>query len=83
MSARLRAAMDRAGPLQSRNVRVGDRLTSMRLEPVMWGALEAVAKAERISVNRLVTLIAGHDGRPNSLTSAVRSAMVAYFMGAA
>ena len=77
---RLRCALNRAGPLQSRKISVGGHLTSMRLEPVMWEALEAVAKAECIFVSELVTRIANHDDRSNSLTSAVRSAMVAYFM---
>lgn len=46
------------GPLESRNVVMdGHKRTSIRLEPSMWQALEAIAYREGLSINVLCTLI--------------------------
>ncbi len=45
------------GPLQSRNVVVNSRRTSMRLEPTMWDALEDIAEREGISVNMICSML--------------------------
>lgn len=46
------------GPLESRNVVMdGHRRTSIRLEPSMWQALEAIAQREGLTINALCTLI--------------------------
>lgn len=46
------------GPLESRNVVMdGHKRTSIRLEPSMWLALEAIAHREGLTINALCTLI--------------------------
>lgn len=46
------------GPLESRNVVMdGHKRTSIRLEPSMWQALEAIARREGLTINALCTLI--------------------------
>lgn len=61
---------DRA--LEKRSLRIGDKRTSLALEPQFWGALSEAANREGISVPRLVLRIDA--GRPpaRSLASAVR-----------
>lgn len=63
--------------LVSRNVVVAGRRTSMRLEPEMWEALEAIAQSEGFSINELVTLARSQTA--SSLTSAVRVMALDYF----
>lgn len=68
------------GPMKRkpRNVRVGGRRTSMRLEREFWEALEDIAGRHETSVGELCTLIAdSRDGR--SLSSAVRVEILAYY----
>jgi predicted DNA-binding ribbon-helix-helix protein len=62
----------------SRNVVVSGRRTSMRLESVLWEALEEIARREACSVNDLCNRIDARRGRM-SLTGAVRVALVRYF----
>ncbi len=46
------------GPLESRNVVMENhKRTSIRLEPSMWDALEAIAQREGMTVNTLCTMI--------------------------
>jgi len=46
------------GPLESRNVVMdGHKRTSIRLEPSMWKALEAIAQREGLTINGLCTMI--------------------------
>ena len=46
------------GPLESRNVVMdGHKRTSIRLEPSMWQALEAIAQREGMTINVLCTMI--------------------------
>lgn len=46
------------GPLESRNVVMdGHKRTSIRLEPSMWVALEAIAGRENLTINALCSLI--------------------------
>jgi len=46
------------GPLESRNVVMdGHKRTSIRLEPSMWKALEAIAQRESLTINGLCTMI--------------------------
>lgn len=64
--------------LRTRNVTVGNKRTSMRLEPQMWSALERIAGREGVTINNLCTQI---DRRRNAtgLTSATRVFIVNYF----
>lgn len=74
---------DLSAGLVSRNVIVGGRRTSMRLEPGMWEALIDAARRERMSIHELVTKVAGRRGRGASLTCSVRAFLVAYYRSAA
>jgi predicted DNA-binding ribbon-helix-helix protein len=68
--------------LESRNVTVGNKRTSMRLEPQMWDAIEQIAVREGVTINNLCTQI---DKRrsdrtlPVGLTSATRIFIISYF----
>lgn len=57
--------------LKTRKVRVGDRVTTMRLEPAFWAALENMARDRGEAVDDVITGIAAQP-RSGSLTSAVR-----------
>jgi len=68
--------------LVSRNVIVGFRRTSLRLEPMMWRSLGEIARHQRLSVHRLCTEIDGRR-KESSLTAAIRVFILAYFRAAA
>jgi len=63
-----------------RNVYVGNRRTSMRLDDDTWRALELAAEEEGISVNELVTRIDEVRSPSGSLSGAVRSFLIAFLM---
>jgi predicted DNA-binding ribbon-helix-helix protein len=65
--------------LKSRNVVVGGRRTSVRLEPAMWDALKDIAGWERRTVNEIVSAVAESRTATASLTSAIRIFVMAYF----
>ena len=68
-----------SGPtLVLRNVLVGTRRTSMRLEPVMWDALDEILMRQSISLNRLLEQIAEMN-LAYSLSSSVRCFILSYF----
>jgi predicted DNA-binding ribbon-helix-helix protein len=68
--------------LVARNVMVGARRTSVRLEPSMWEALQEISRREAKTINQLVTEI---DQRraASSLTAAIRVFLLGYFRAAA
>jgi predicted DNA-binding ribbon-helix-helix protein len=68
--------------LVNRNVTIGRRRTSLRLEPAMWDALEEVCRREEMSQHELCAKI---DERrlASSLTAAIRVFIVNYFRAAA
>jgi predicted DNA-binding ribbon-helix-helix protein len=68
--------------LVARNVMVGARRTSVRLEPSMWEALREICRREGKSINQLVTEI---DQRraASSLTAAIRVYLLSYYRAAA
>ena len=68
--------------LINRNVFVGDRRTSLRLEPAMWDALAEICRREEITVHDLCELI-DERRRASSLTAAIRVFIVTYFRAAA
>lgn len=64
--------------LVNRNITVGSLRTSVRLEPQFWEALSDIAARERLTVDRLCTIIdanAGELGR----TAAIRVFIASYF----
>jgi predicted DNA-binding ribbon-helix-helix protein len=71
-----------ASTLVNRNVTIGRRRTSLRLEPAMWDALEEICRREEMSQHELCAKI---DKRrcASSLTAAIRVFIVNYFRAAA
>ncbi len=70
--------------MEVRSVCIAGKSTSMRLEPAMWRALEAVARRERVSINDLLTHVRRcHRDEGSSLASAVRVYLLEYFRSAA
>ena len=65
-----------------RNVMVGNRRTSVRLEPAMWDALTEIARLRQKTVRDLVTEIE-HDRTASSLTAAIRVYIVEFYRAAA
>jgi predicted DNA-binding ribbon-helix-helix protein len=63
--------------LRTRNVRIGDRRTSVRLEPAFWQVLEKVAKKEGLTNHALCTKI-DEWNEALSLTAAMRVFLLAY-----
>ena len=68
--------------LVQRNVSVGLRRTTVRLEPAMWDALGEICEREKLSLNDLCGRIAGRRSA-SSLTAAVRVFVMSYFRAAA
>ena len=64
--------------LVMRNVVVAGKRTSVRLEPVMWRALQEIAKYQNKAVHELVTEI-DHLQLASSLTSAIRVYIVDFY----
>ncbi|WP_445681024.1 ribbon-helix-helix domain-containing protein [Radicibacter daui] len=67
--------------LISRNIHVGRRRTSMRLEATMWDAFYEISEREGMSVDQLCTLIDRRRSE-SSLTAAVRVFVMSYFRNA-
>jgi predicted DNA-binding ribbon-helix-helix protein len=65
-----------------RNVVVGGRRTSIRLEPEMWGSLQEICKRENCTVHDIATMVAAEKGI-GSLTAAMRVFVMKYFFEAA
>jgi len=57
--------------LKSRNIRIDQRRTSVRLEPELWAALDRLCAENKHSLHDLCSQVAQQD-RPGSLTSALR-----------
>src|SRR2546423_2486917 len=80
-----RAPRKRISPSSSlviHNVVVAGHRTSVRLEPVMWEALQEIARRQETNINQLVTEI---DRRrySSSLTPAIRLHIVDFYRPAA
>ena len=69
--------------LISRNLLIGTKRTSARLEPDMWAALFEIARREGLSVHEVATMIDKTKPEFCSLTAALRVAVTAYFRAAA
>ena len=68
--------------LPIRNVVVGGRRTSVRLEALMWDSLRDIARERRMSVSDLVTKI-DEQREASSLTAAIRVYIVGFYRNAA
>ena len=68
--------------LQNRNIHLNGQRTSLRLEPVMWEALEEICRREGRPLNDICTFIEAQRGR-SSRTAAVRVFILRYFRAAA
>jgi len=64
------------------NVVVGRHRTSVRLEPVMWDALQDIAHQLRLTMHNLVTDI-DRERTASSLTAAIRVYIVDFYRAAA
>jgi predicted DNA-binding ribbon-helix-helix protein len=64
------------------NVVVGSHRTSVRLEPVMWDALQDIAHRDRVTLHNLVTDI-DRERTASSLTAAIRVYIVDFYRAAA
>ena len=59
--------------LKSRNVKVGDHRTSVRLEPELWAALEEIAESEGRTIHDICTALRNESAAMvGGLTSALR-----------
>ncbi len=61
-----------------RNVQIGNRRTSIRLEPDVWAALEMMCSMEDITINQLCRFIDKCRGK-QKFTHAVRSFTLNYY----
>lgn len=75
--------MPRQAALQSRNVRIHNRRTSVRLEPEMWNALNEVARLEKCSIHDLCGAVHDLKERGVSFTGALRVFLMEYYRAAA
>jgi predicted DNA-binding ribbon-helix-helix protein len=71
------------GALQSRNVRIHSRRTSVRLEPEMWSALNEIAKLEHCSIHDLCGAVHDLKDPATSFTAALRVFLMEYYRAAA
>ena len=65
-----------------RNIVVGGRRTSVRLEPTMWDALNEIARHQRRTLRDIITEIE-HDRTASNLTAAIRVYIVQFYRSAA
>lgn len=65
--------------LISRNITVHGHRTSIRLEPEMWTGFADISRREGLTIHELATQIAGKIVPHQSLTSAIRVFIMAYF----
>ena len=77
------AAKMHVSTLQSKNIRIQDRRTSVRLEPEMWNALHEIAALEGCSIHHICTAV--HDSKTDktSFTAALRVFLMVYYRSAA
>ncbi|MFN7113593.1 MAG: ribbon-helix-helix domain-containing protein [Alphaproteobacteria bacterium] len=71
------------GALISKNVRIHDRRTSVRLEPEMWQALREVAEIEGCSIHDLCGAVHDLKEAGASFTAALRVFLMEYYRTAA
>lgn len=69
--------------LISRNVKVSDKRTSIRLERQMWTSFKSIAERENCTIHDLCSLIASNKKKGISLTASIRIFIMMYFKAAA
>lgn len=69
--------------LVSRNINIGDKRTSVRLEKYMWEGLKDIAKRENMSIHELCTTIHSQMNSKTSFTASLRVFIMLYFKAAA
>lgn len=77
------AARLQRSTLQSKNIRIHERRTSVRLEPEMWDALHEIAALEGCTIHHICTAV--HDSKTSytSFTAALRVFLMVYYRTAA
>lgn len=65
--------------LVTRNIRIHDRRTSVRLEPQLWRALELIAEREGSDLNAICSKVADIPRDDGGFTSALRVFIISYF----
>jgi len=74
---------DAAGPQPiCRNVIVGGRRTSLRMEASMWTALAEICRRQGLTTNQIAGMVDSRRGR-TGLTAAMRVMIINYFQAAA
>ena len=68
--------------LRALNIKVGDKRTSVRLSPVVAGAVEKIAKFEGCELDELYSYIDRKKEKGVSLSTAIREFALGYFMEA-
>ena len=63
----------------TRNIFVGGRRTSIRMEAAFWSAIEEIMEREDITLHALVTRIDSARGGGKNLSSSVRVFIQSYF----
>jgi predicted DNA-binding ribbon-helix-helix protein len=71
------------GTLQSKNVRIHNKRTSVRLEPEMWDSLKEISTLERCSVHDLCGAVHDLKEPAASFTAALRVFLMEYYRSAA
>ena len=71
-----------SGTLQSRNVRIHKKRTSIRLEPEMWKALNEIAGIEGCSIHDLCGAVHDLKEPGTSFTAALRVFLMEYYRAA-
>ncbi len=69
--------------LISKNIKVSEKRTSVRLEPEMWCELKNIAKRETCTIHDICSLIAMRKDEKTSLTAAIRVFLMLYYRAAA
>lgn len=68
----------RFSKLKKRNIAVGDKKTSVTLEPLVWELLHQIAEEQKCHVNDLCAFIADRKHKDASLASAIRIFIISY-----
>ena len=72
-----------ATALVSRNIRIHDRRTSVRLERQMWSALKEIAQMENCTIHDLCAAVHDTKEKGISFTAALRVFLMTYYRTAA
>lgn len=62
-----------------RNIRLGSKRTSVRLENEMWAALEGIGEDTGLHLNDICTKIFEHRGKSRNFTSDLRVFIISYY----